>query len=96
MAEMEPGAQASAEGGGGGGMMELVQNIMKGMSILGEGLQSAGAPPEALSELEALMGGFESFVSKLGGGGGEEPAPQKSKAVPVQESQGRPVGPGGV
>ena len=92
-----PAEGASASGPG--PFLELAGNVMKGMSLLGEGLQKAGAPEEALSKLSDLMGGFEAFMSSLSGGGEApegEPMPQKGGASPIQDSQGRPQSPAGV
>lgn len=88
----EQGAPEQAEGGAGGGeFMQLVQNIMKGMSLLGEGLEGAGAPPEVLEGLSGVMSQFEQVIGGLGGGGG-----QKQGASQLQEAQGSPVSPAGV
>ena len=102
MAEQMPeqAAMAAEQGGGEGGggeFKKLAGNVLKGMALIGQGLEGAGAPPEALEGLMQIMQQFEGLVESLAGGGApQEQAPQKSKAVPIQESQGRPVGPAGV
>lgn len=93
-AEGVPAAEAGTEGGG-GEFVKLAGNVLKGMSLLGEGLEKAGAPPPVLEGLMGLMEQFESLISSLGGEGGGGEAPQKSSS-PVQEAQGRPVSPAGV
>ena len=83
------------QGEGGGSQIEqLVSGVMKGMGILGQVLEKAGAPDELKQGLADCMGQFEQVVQALSGGQGQ--APQKGGSSPVQESQGRPVSPAGV
>lgn len=93
-----PAEGAPASGAEGNGpFLQLASNVMKGLSLLGEGLQKAGAPEEALAKLSEVVSGFQGFMAELSGeGGGEEPQPQKPQVSPVQEQQGRPVSPAGV
>lgn len=98
MAGPMPGAPAPEGGGGGGDVQSLVGNVMKGLGIVAELMEKSGAPDEVKGEMADVMSRFEGLVAPLMGGGGEAPAPagpQGPKAVPIQESQGKPVGPQG-
>jgi hypothetical protein len=70
------------------------------MALIGEGMESQGAPEEFLQGLQGVMQQFGDLIASLGGGAEQSaeqpPAQAKSRAVPVQESQGKPVGPAGV
>jgi hypothetical protein len=91
-----PPEEAGMEEGGapeGGGPGEVAQSIASGFAQLNEMLAQSGAPPEAAQELAALAEGFNAFVAKLGGGPEQAPA---EGASPVNQPEGRPVGPAGV
>jgi len=95
---MEAQGQESEEGQGAGEFEKLASNVLKGMELLGGGLQKMGAADEILSGLKGCMDQFQSVVEAVMSGGvqgGGEPAPQGPKAVPVKSVQGQPVGPQG-
>lgn len=95
MAEMPMEQQGASSGGG--ELEKLVGNIMKGLSLLAEGLsQQRPEAGEAIMGVAQQLDGVLSEILGGGGGGEKAPQPQGPKAVPVQESQGKPVGPAGV
>jgi len=99
MAQEQGMENAEGEQGGGGGQIgQLVTGIHKGMEILMQVMEKAGAPDQIKEGMGQVMSSFEQVVQALaGGGGGEgEQAPQKGGASPIQDSQGRPSSPAGV
>jgi hypothetical protein len=102
--QMPPEGAPPAEGGGGDAASqvgELVNNVNTGLTMLAELMDKIpDTAPEDKEAMGGLIEGFQALMMKMAGGaGGEAPAPQgggKSKAVPMQSVQGKPMSPAGM
>lgn len=86
--------QMEGEGTPEGSPSDIAKAVSQGMMQLGQMLSDSGAPPEAAQELAQIQQAFDGFLQKVAGGGPEQQP--KNTVSPVNQPEGRPVGPAGV